>query len=213
MCHPSFLTVNNISQTAAQTARHLLLLLSSINMSSGAGCGCHYKLQRSSALAILALGSICWLVEQKLEPCHEHPAGHLHSFDVWGLGSGGWGLVLSTGAHQHRKGHIRMCGYILFWNCLPLVHSVAVTQGALAVCRISLAQTEESFVFFVLGSWESNFWALWMPCLVKLFLFSWVCGPCQYSMLTLQCVGASACSLEGLGTEVSQAHVHHGNSI
>lgn len=38
-------------------------------------------------------------------------------------------------------------------------------------------------------------------CLVKLFLFSWVCGPCQYSVLTLQCVGASAGSLEGLGTE------------
>lgn len=32
-------------------------------------------------------------------------------------------------------------------------------------------------------------------------------------MLTLQCVGASAGSLEGLGTEASQAHVHHGNSI
>lgn len=168
MCPPSFLTVNNISQTAAQTARHLLLLLSSINMSSGAGC--HYKLQRSSALAILALGSICWLVEQKLEPCHEHPAGHLHSFDVWGLRFGGWGLVLATGAHRHR----RVCGYILVWNCLPLVHSVAVTQGALAVCRISLAQTEESFVFFVPGSWEANFWALWMPSkIVSVLLGMW----------------------------------------
>lgn len=41
---------------------------------------------------------------------------------------------------------------------------------------------------------------------------------CQYSMLTLQCVGGaathtvSAGSLEGLGMEASQAHVHHGNS-
>lgn len=55
-------------------------------MSSGAGC--HYKLQRSSALAFLALGSICRLVEQELEPGQEHPAGHLHSFGVWGLGLG-----------------------------------------------------------------------------------------------------------------------------
>lgn len=77
-----------------------------------------------------------------------------------GVGAGAWGRVLATGAHQHSKGHIRMCGYILFWNCLPLVHSVAATHGALAVCRISLARTEESFVFFVPGSWEANVSAL-----------------------------------------------------
>lgn len=105
MCHPFFLTVNNISQTLAQTARHLLLLLSSISMSAGAGC--HSELQRRSALAVLALESICRWAKQKLEPCHEHPAaGHLPSFDVWGLGLGGWGLLLSTGAYKHRKGHM-----------------------------------------------------------------------------------------------------------
>lgn len=28
------------------------------------------------------------MVEQKLEPGQEHPAGHLYGFGVWGLGLG-----------------------------------------------------------------------------------------------------------------------------
>lgn len=54
------------------------------------------------ALAFLALGSICRLVEQELEPGQEHPAGHLYSFDVWGLGLGHgdmcWSQVLTDTA-------------------------------------------------------------------------------------------------------------------
>lgn len=90
MCHSSFFTVNNISQTPAQTARHLLPLLGSISMSTGAGC--HYELQRSPALAILDLESICRLLGQKLDPCHGTPSRPPPQFLVagverWGMGT------------------------------------------------------------------------------------------------------------------------------
>lgn len=61
----------------------------------------------------------------------------------WDLGDGGFCCpqVLTNTEKDTCE-----CVVNLFWNRSPLVHSVAVTQGALAVCRISLAQTEESFV-------------------------------------------------------------------
>lgn len=98
MCHSSFLTVNNISQTPAQTARHLLPLLGSISMSTGAGC--HYELQRSPALAILDPESICRLLGQKLDPCCGTPSRPPPQFLVAGVERWGMGTCAVRGRLQ-----------------------------------------------------------------------------------------------------------------